>query len=275
MGRTPLHMQHNKIGGTAANIIYHEHLYESNLLTLWQELTGVKPPVDLSDNIPVQIGLATENFNRKHFSEITGFEVRTPNEVMVSKDRPYCVGQLDGIVIDETGDALFEAKHTGTYDFGSKSTKTVEHLKYLYRPQLQHYMYVAELPRAYLSVLFGNSRYDYLMIERDDVFIAALMKKIDTFWHLVEANIPPKLNGKSSVVVEMNPGKTEVIDSSHSSSNEWASAAAAFLECQEAAGKFDVSKKTLKDLAPKDAHRTEGYGVSVVNSGKRRNVYAL
>ena len=42
-----MHVQHNRIGGTAANIIEHGELYDSNLVTLWRELTGVEKPKDI------------------------------------------------------------------------------------------------------------------------------------------------------------------------------------------------------------------------------------
>tara|TARA_Y100001951_G_scaffold86122_1_gene76369 strand:+ start:786 stop:1604 length:819 start_codon:yes stop_codon:yes gene_type:complete len=272
-----MHVQHDRIGGTAANIIAHGQLYDSSIVTLWRELTGAAEPKDLSDVLAVQMGINTERFNRFWFHKITGYAVEEAPTVLCSTERDYCVAQCDGFVLDNNGKALFEAKHTGTYDYPSNTAKTIEHVATLYYPQIQHYLYVTELDDAYLSVFFGNSKHAYQAIRRDDQFIGDLLHKIDAFWDCVENKIPPKLNGESMFIpeIEIDRGKVEIIDSSHPLSNEWASAAADFVENKDAAFTFESSKKSLKNLIPPDAYRTEGYGVSVVNSGKRRVVNVL
>lgn len=272
-----MHVQHNRIGGTAANIIAHGQLYDSNLVTLWRELTGVEKPKDLSHVLAVQMGVSTERFNRFWFHKTTGYIVKEAQEVLYSKERDYCVAQVDGFVLDDNGEALFEAKHTSGYNHQTKARKTIEDIADLYYPQIQHYLYVTELDRAYLSAFFDNNRHNYQIIPRNDQFIADLLNKIDAFWDCVMNKIPPKLNGESMSIpeIEVDLGKIEIIDSTHSLSNEWASAAADFVENRDAASAFESSKKSLKNLAPPDAYRTEGYGVSVVNSGKRRVVNVL
>ena len=258
-----MYQRHNKIGGTAANVIAHGAVYESNLYTLWQELTGEKPPLDLSNKLPVRMGQATEQFNREWFGEITGFQVEESVGVSVSNERDYCVGQMDGFVIDDDfisgGKALFEAKHTHGYNYQLKIPKTIIHVAELYYPQIQHYLYVTNLKRAYLSVFFDNGTHDWHLLKRDDGFINQLLVKIDAFWYCVKNKIPPKMDGASMKIPEITKGKIETIDANHPSSNAWASAATSFLE----------------NLASSDAWRTEGFGVSVVNSGTRRTVNAL
>lgn len=272
-----MHVQHNKIGGTAANIIAHGQLYESNLVTLWRELTGAAKPIDLSNNLPARMGLWTEQGNREWFYENIGLPVEEAPGVLCSKERDYCVAQCDGFVIEADGKAVFEAKHTGGYSRKTEQKKTIEEVATLYLPQIQHYLYVTELDRAYLSVFFDTYRHSYTIIRRDDQFIADLLDRIDAFWDCVTSRIPPKLNGPSMSIpeIEIDRGKVEIIDSSHPLSNEWASAAADFVENKSAASTFESSKKSLKNLVPPDAYRTEGYGVSVVNSGKRRTVNVL
>tara|TARA_R110001583_G_scaffold2164_11_gene15821 strand:+ start:2885 stop:3715 length:831 start_codon:yes stop_codon:yes gene_type:complete len=276
-----MYQRHNKIGGTAANVIAHGAVYESNLYTLWQELTGEKPPLDLSNKLPVRMGQATEQFNREWFGEITGFQVEDPFQlgVIVSNERDYCVGQIDGFVVDDDfisgGKALFEAKHTHGYNYQLKIPKTIIHVAELYYPQIQHYLYVTNLKRAYLSVFFDNGTHDWQLLQRNDEFINQLLVKIDAFWYCVKNKIPPKMDGASMKIPEITKGKIETIDANHPSSNAWASAATSFLENKASASTFNASKKALKDLAPSDAWRTEGFGVSVVNSGTRRTVNAL
>jgi predicted phage-related endonuclease len=58
------------IGGSDARIIMGTE--ESALLRLWQEKRGEVEPQDLSGNLLVQLGLATEALNRRWYQTNTG-----------------------------------------------------------------------------------------------------------------------------------------------------------------------------------------------------------
>ena len=51
------------IGGSDARIIMGDD--EAALIRLWQEKRGEVEPEDLSRNLPVQLGLVTEELNRR------------------------------------------------------------------------------------------------------------------------------------------------------------------------------------------------------------------
>jgi predicted phage-related endonuclease len=55
------------IGGSDARIIMGED--EAALLRLWREKRGEVEPEDLSGNLIVQLGLATEPLNRQRFTQ--------------------------------------------------------------------------------------------------------------------------------------------------------------------------------------------------------------
>jgi predicted phage-related endonuclease len=57
--------QHSFIGGSDARIIMGED--EKALIRLWQEKRGEIGPEDLSTNLIVQLGLATEDLNRQWY----------------------------------------------------------------------------------------------------------------------------------------------------------------------------------------------------------------
>ena len=52
------------IGGSDAT-----RLYQGNWYELWQEKTGETEPADLTDVLPVQMGIHTEDFNIKWFEK--------------------------------------------------------------------------------------------------------------------------------------------------------------------------------------------------------------
>jgi predicted phage-related endonuclease len=58
------------IGGSDARIIMGDN--EAALLRLWREKRGEIEPADLSDNLVVQVGLATEELNRRWCEANTG-----------------------------------------------------------------------------------------------------------------------------------------------------------------------------------------------------------
>src|ERR1700752_406521 len=58
------------IGGSDARIIMGDD--EAALLRLWREKRGEVEPEDLSGNLIVQLGLATEDLNRRWYEAITG-----------------------------------------------------------------------------------------------------------------------------------------------------------------------------------------------------------
>src|SRR5712672_3727402 len=58
------------IGGSDARVIMGQD--EKALIRLWQEKRGEVGPEDLSDNLIVQLGLATEDLNRQWYERNTG-----------------------------------------------------------------------------------------------------------------------------------------------------------------------------------------------------------
>src|SRR5262249_20887084 len=58
------------IGGSDARVIMGDD--EGALLRLWQEKRGEAEPEDLSANLLVQLGLVTEDLNRRWFEANTG-----------------------------------------------------------------------------------------------------------------------------------------------------------------------------------------------------------
>jgi predicted phage-related endonuclease len=67
-GRRPIRRYF--IGGSDARVILGDD--EGALLRLWREKRGEAEPEDLSRNLAVQLGLVTENFNRRWFQLQTG-----------------------------------------------------------------------------------------------------------------------------------------------------------------------------------------------------------
>src|SRR6266566_3028084 len=84
------------IGGSDARIIMGDD--EAALVRLWREKRGEVAPEDLSGNLIVQLGLATEGLNRSWYERNTGRRVTDVQRRVKHSAIPWMVATLDGIV---------------------------------------------------------------------------------------------------------------------------------------------------------------------------------
>ena len=172
------------IGGTDANKLVH-----GEWLDLYDEKTGRAEPINLDHVLPVQMGITTEQFNREWFTKQTDMKIDIQMSPIWYND--YVYGSLDGIVHNNY--AVFEAKHT--HAFNTSAKKKMEFVDKYY-PQLQHYMLVSKLPKAYLSIFFGNMHYEYVEVLEDRKFQSMLLKSYKYFWDAVQKKKPVATNWK-------------------------------------------------------------------------------
>lgn len=169
------------IGGSDA-----KYLVEGMWGELYDIKKGIKEPDDLSFVLPVQLGIYTEAFNREWFQTQTDHFVNEIPYTMQHKKHKFMLANVDGLVVDDNFKSIgvFEAKHVHAF---TKDETILEK----YYAQLQHYMIVCALPRAWLSVIFGNHKYKSFVIEKDRVFQDRLITAEKEFWSHVENNDRP------------------------------------------------------------------------------------
>ena len=94
------------IGGSDARVIMGDD--EAALLRLWREKRGEIEPEDLSDNLVVQLGLVTEELNRRWYQANSGQVLTDIQRRIRHLVLRWMAATLDGRV-EATG-AVFEAK---------------------------------------------------------------------------------------------------------------------------------------------------------------------
>src|SRR5262245_49870098 len=94
------------IGGSDDRVIMGSD--EAALVRLWREKRGEAEPKDLSSNLVVQLGRATEELNRSWYERNTGRQVRDVQRRVRHSAIPWMAATVDGIV--EGTQAVFEAK---------------------------------------------------------------------------------------------------------------------------------------------------------------------
>jgi len=159
---------------------------------LWLQKTNQAEPENLSKQINVQVGNLTEPLNHMLLEDELGIKFKW-NEKGLRTEHPKHLSAYDGGIcfahyddyIEEL-DCLVEYKHTHSFN-------TLEKVKETYKGQLQHYMYVADKDSIYLSVIFGNNKHQYCLVQRDKVFMASLLKLEKSFWSYVVKNVPPPM----------------------------------------------------------------------------------
>ncbi len=238
------------IGGSDANIILSGDA--ERIRTLWLEKRGEVEAEDLSARLPVMLGCWTEDFNRQWFEKLSGQSVGRVGEVLQCEKYGWRRCTLDGFL--ESSGAVFEAKHTNS--FGKP-----EELLERYMPQLQHNMAVAKAETAILSVIFGNHKFEIFEVASDWLYQLDLLEAEAEFWDCVAT-------GRETVAapVPPPPKAVGVREVSLQGNNEWASAAADWLENREAARIHASACKTIKELVERDVARAFGHGIEAKRS---------
>jgi predicted phage-related endonuclease len=240
------------IGGSDARIIMGKD--EKALLQLWKEKRGEAASPNLSSVLVVQLGLVTEDLNRRWYELNSGHRVGDVQRHAVHRTIPWMAATLDGLV-KETG-AVFEAKFMLPWSF-SEEAAAEKHMA-----QLQHNMLVAGTKKSVLSIISGGGKWIELSIEADPIYQTILIAAEKAFWRAVKTGEtpalfdcdPPKPRIEAVRVVDMN------------ASNSWAEFAGLFCETRTAHANHERAKSELKSLMPEDAKEAMGHGIRAKRS---------
>src|SRR3954467_12001670 len=145
------------IGGSDARVIMGED--EGALLRLWREKRGEQEPKDLSDNLIVQLGSATEELNRLWYERNSGNAVTQVQRQVRHPVNRGVGATLDGMI--EVRRAVFEAKFMLPWSF-SEEAAAAKHMA-----QLQHNMWVVNAREAVLSIITGGGKRAEMTITAD------------------------------------------------------------------------------------------------------------
>jgi predicted phage-related endonuclease len=240
------------IGGSDARVILGTD--EAALLRLWQEKRGKVEPADLSGNLIVQLGTATEELNRSWYERNTGQTVECVQHRLRHPVLRWMGATLDGMVAGSG--AVFEAKFMLPWSF-SEEAAAEKHMA-----QLQHNMWVTNSKLAALSVITGGGKWVEIKISADPLYQHLLLTAEKKFWRCVETGEPPR-------VFDVEPPRprieaVRIVDMS--TSNAWAEFAAIFRSTRDASLEHEKAKTELKGLMPEDAKEAIGHGIRAKRS---------
>jgi predicted phage-related endonuclease len=245
--RLPYTHRRRFIGGSDARIIMGND--ETALIRLWHEKRGEVGPEDLSGNLIVQLGKATEDLNRTWYERNTGRTVGDIQRLVKHSAIPWMAATLDGIV-EGTG-AVFEAKFMLPWSFSEEAAADK------CMAQVQHNMWVTHLRTAALSIITGGGKWVEIAIPMDPLYLSVLVAAEKKFWRCVQSGEVPHLINAEAPRPRIEA--IRIVDMS--SSNSWAEFSALFCNTRAAFLDHERAKSELKALMPEDAREAIGHGV--------------
>jgi len=224
------------------------------LLRLWREKRGEAKPPDYSDNLIVQLGIATEPLNRRWYENTTGQAVRKVQSWVRHPVIRWMAATLDGVV--EGSGAVFEAKFMLPWSF-SEEAAAEKHMA-----QVQHNMWVTNRTAAVLSIITGGGKWVEIKLTADSLYQHLLLTAERKFWRCVENGEHPHLFGVEPPTARIEA--VRIVDMS--ASNAWAEFSNVFRRTREAYLEHENAKTELKGLMPEDAREAIGHGIRAKRS---------
>ena len=240
------------IGGSDARIIMGDD--EAALLQLWREKRGEAEPEDLSGNLLVQLGLATEDLNRRWYEANSGQVLTDIQKRVRHPTLRWMAATPDGRV--QSSGAVFELKFMLPWYFSEEAAAEK------YMPQLQHNMWVVAARTAVLSVITGGGKWVEITTHADPLYQHLIITAERKFWRCVESGESPRLFGAEPPRPRIEAVRT--VDMT--SSNTWAEFAAVFSRTRSAHLEHEQAKAELKSLVPEDAKVAIGHGIRAKRS---------
>ena len=167
--------------------------WKSPLQLFFEKTRGMKME---EDNERMAWGRTLEPIIRAEFAKRSGLQVKECPFMFASQEYPFMIANVDGIVTEpDNTKALLEIKTVSEH-----SAKDWEDgLPLEYYLQIQHYLAVCDLNKAYCAVLVGGNKFSYQVIDRDDETINTIIALESNFWlNHVMKGVPPIVTDKDA-----------------------------------------------------------------------------
>ena len=240
------------IGGSDARIIMGND--EAALIRLWREKRGEDEPEDLSGNLVVQLGVATEELNRRWYRANSGQVLTDVQRRIRHPVLRWMAATLDGRV-EATG-AVFEAKFMLPWSFSEEAAAEK------YMPQLQHNMWVvAAAKRCPLSDhrrrQMGRDHHP----RRSALSASDCHRRTQVLALCRERRAAAAVRGRAT-----KPRLQAVRIVDMSASNAWAEFAGLFREPGTPSSSTSRPEPSSRALMPEDAKEAIGHGIRAKRS---------
>ena len=181
------------IGGSDVSCLLGINKWKSEI-ELWLDKTNqTNEPV--IENEAMQWGTIMEPIIRKHFADITGKNVVEVHAMLQHPEYQFMLADVDGVTTDDEGNpAILEIKTASEF----KRSDWENGCPAYYETQVQHYLCVTGLKKAYVAVLVGGNSFRVYEVDADEQIHQMLIAVEQEFWNKVQNMIRPDMDGSDS-----------------------------------------------------------------------------
>jgi len=150
----------------------------------------------------MEVGLEMQPVIARLFEKRTKIKVieTPPYEVVFARDRPFIGATLDGLVLVDGEQGIFEAKNVGEW---TSAEWDAPEPPLRVQIQVQHQLLCTGLSFGYAAALLGGNRLKWRRIPRHDPFIVSLTGELKRFWSRVDTKTPPPVDGSEATAAAL------------------------------------------------------------------------
>lgn len=166
----------------------------NSAISLWLDKTNqTNEPIE--ENEAMQWGTIMEPIIRNHFAEVTGKTVVEVKAMLQHPEHPFMLADIDGLTEDDEGNlAILEIKTASEY----KRSEWENDIPSYYQTQVQHYLCVTGVQKAYVAVLIGGNSFKVYEVDADAEIQSMLIAVEKDFWNKVQNMIRPEMDGSDA-----------------------------------------------------------------------------
>ena len=181
------------IGGSDVSCLLGINKWRSEI-ELWLDKTNQTNELP-AENEAMQWGNIIEPIIRNHFAEVTGKPVVEVKAMLQHPEYPYMLADVDGLTVDDFGNpAILEIKTASEY----KRSEWEDDIPAYYQTQVQHYLCVTGVAKAYVAVLIGGNSFKVYEVDADMEIQSMLIAVEQEFWNKVKNMIRPEMDGSDA-----------------------------------------------------------------------------
>lgn len=181
------------IGGSDVSCLLGINKWKSEI-ELWLDKTNQTNELP-AENEAMQWGNIMEPIIRNHFAEVTGKPVVEVKAMLQHPEYPYMLADVDGLTVDDFGNpAILEIKTASEY----KRSEWEDDIPTYYQTQVQHYLCVTGVKKAYVAVLIGGNSFKVYEVDADMEIQSMLIAVEQEFWNKVKNMIRPEMDGSDA-----------------------------------------------------------------------------
>ena len=163
----------------------------TSAVALWLDKTNqTNEPEEVNE--AMRWGQILEPVIREQFRQITGRPVVEVKAILQHPQYPFMIADIDGLTVDEDGSpAILEVKNVSEY----KRSEWSQGVPAYYQTQVQHYLLVTGVQKAYVIALFGGNSSAVYTVQADPEVQQMLVQVESDFWSKVQNMIRPEIDG--------------------------------------------------------------------------------